>query len=277
MQSRRRTIGSMMTRRNFVKMSTAMGLISVVSPLRALNPLNIGVGTFSYHNLSIEDMIVQLKALRILEIEMSRGELMLLSHPKAEMFRSAREKLDRAGIRCVSYYAATIKDAGDIGDAVRFAKLLGSTNITGDGTEPVLKQIDQRLTQAGLTFGLHNHFFANVNFPYQSPEQVLRAISGLSKTMGATADSGQFASCGYDPADAIRKLAPRLRMVHLKDVKAKGSDVNTLLGHGIANIPAVMRELRRQNFAGLVAVEYEKEGPVDQDMAKEIAYARSLA
>jgi sugar phosphate isomerase/epimerase len=267
----------MTTRRHFAKLAAAIGLISSAAPLRALTRLNIGVGTFSYHNLSIDDMIVQLNALRIRDIEMSRGEFMLLSHPRAELFRSTRVKLDRAGIRCVSYYAATIKDAADIEDAVHFAKLLGSSNITGDGTHPVLKQIDQRLSQAGLTFGLHNHFFPNINFPYQSPEEVMQAIAGLSKTMGATADTGQFASCGYDPADAIRKLAPRLRMVHLKDVKAKGSDVNTLLGQGIANIPAVMRELHRQNFNGLVAVEYEKEGPVDQDMAKEIAYARKLA
>ena len=267
----------MTTRRRFVKLAAATGLIRVASPLRALNRLNIGVGTFSYHNLSIDDMIVQLNALRIRDIEMSRGEFMLLSHPQAELFRSTRAKLDRAGIRCVSYYAATIKNTDDIENAVRFAKLLGSTNITGDGTEAVLKQIDRRLSHEGLTFGLHNHFFPNITFAYQSPGEVLRAISGLSKTMGATADTGQFASCGYDPADAIRELAPRLRMVHLKDVKAKGSDVNTLLGEGIANIPAVMQELHRQNFAGLVAVEYEKEGPVNQDMAKEIAYARKLA
>lgn len=267
----------MRTRRDFVRLAAATGLVSVASPLRALNRLNIGVGTFSYHNLSIEDMIVQLNALRIREIEMSRGEFMLLNHPKAEMFQSARVKLNRAGIRCVSYYAATIKDADDINNAVRFAKLLGSTNITGDGTEPILKQIDQRLSKEGLTFGLHNHFFPNVTFAYQSPEEVLRALSGLSETMGATADTGQFASCGYDPADAIRKLAPRLRMVHLKDVKQKGSDVNVLLGEGIAHIPAVMQELHRQNFRWLVAVEYEKEGPVDQDMTKEIAYARKLA
>ena len=38
-----------------------------------------------------------------------------------------------------------------------------------------------------------------------------------------------------------------------------------------------MQELHRQNFAGLVAVEYEKEGDVDQDMVKEIAFARKLA
>ena len=40
--------------------------------------------------------------------------------------------------------------------------------------------------------------------------------------MDATGDTGHFASCGYDPVDTIRKLGPRLRMVHLKDMKAKG-------------------------------------------------------
>ncbi|HEY5254439.1 MAG TPA: twin-arginine translocation signal domain-containing protein, partial [Acidobacteriaceae bacterium] len=80
----------MRTRRNFLKLAAATGMISVASPLRALNRLNIGVGTFSYHNLSIDDMIAQLNALRIREIEMSRGEFMLLSHPKADLFRSTR-------------------------------------------------------------------------------------------------------------------------------------------------------------------------------------------
>ena len=38
-----------------------------------------------------------------------------------------------------------------------------------------------------------------------------------------------------------------------------------------------MKELRRQKFAGLVAVEYEKEGEVIQDMRKEMEFARKLA
>ena len=266
----------MTTRRTFVKLAAGCSLATVAAPLHAFSSLNIGVGTYSYHGLSIDDMIVQLNALRVREIEMSRGEFMLLSHPEDQLFRTTREKLDRAGIRCVSYYAATIKTDGDIDNAVRFARLLGSTNITGDATEDVLKQIDQRLTQAGLTFGLHNHFFP-YKFAYESPEDVLNALSGLSKTMGATADTGHFASCGYDPADAIRKLAPRLRMVHLKDIQAKGGEVNVLLGSGIAKIPEVMQELHRQNFPGLVAVEYEKEGDVNQDMAQEVTFARKLA
>lgn len=56
----------------------------------------------------------------------------------------------------------------------------------------------------------------------------------------------------------IRKLGPRLRMMHLKDGKAKGREVKVLLGAGIARIPEVMQELCRQKFSCLVAVEYEK-------------------
>jgi sugar phosphate isomerase/epimerase len=255
----------------------AAGMAMAAVPLRAYSKLNIGIGTYSYHNLSIDDMIVQLNALRIQEIEMSRGEFMLLSKPDSNLFRSTRERLDRAGIRCVSYYTATIKDGPDVESAVHFAKLLGARNISGDATGSILAQIDQRFTREGITFGIHNHYFKGQKFPYESPEDVLNALAALSKTVGATADVGQFSSCGYDPVDAIRKLAPRLKLVHLKDIQARDGDVNVLLGTGISRIPEVMRELHRQNFAGLVAVEYEKEGPVEDDLRQEVEFARKLA
>ena len=266
----------MVNRRTFVQ-SIAGGLALAVAPSQAYSKLNIGVGTFSYHNLSIYDMIVQLTALRIGEIEMSRGEFMLFSKPEAGLFRATKEKLDRAGIRCISYYTATLKDNEDVERALRFAKLLGARNVTGDATGSVLARIDQRFTQEGITFGIHNHFFKGEKFPYESPEDVWNALAKLSTTVGATADVGQFASCGYDPVQALRKLAPRLRLVHLKDIQAPHDEVNVLLGRGICRIPEVMRELRRQNFPGLVAVEYEKEGPVVEDMKQQVEFARQLA
>jgi sugar phosphate isomerase/epimerase len=246
-------------------------------PLYAADRLRVGIGTYSYHNLSMDEMIVQLKALSVTEIEMSRGEFMLMNHPGEEMCRSARKKLDAASIDCVSYYSATIKDDSDLDAAVRVAKTLGVKNITGDATGGILQRIDQRLTKEGLTFGIHNHYFPGEKFAYESPDDVLNGLRGLSTTMGATADVGHFASCGYDPVDSLRKLAPHLRLVHLKDIKAAGGEVNVLLGQGISKIPQVMKELHRQKFAGLVAVEYEKEGDVNSDLRTEIQFARNLA
>src|SRR5208337_1600321 len=74
----------MISRRRFVK-SIAGGMTLAAVPLGAYVKLNIGIGAFSYHNLSVDDMIVQLNALRIKEIEMSRGEFMLFSKPDASL------------------------------------------------------------------------------------------------------------------------------------------------------------------------------------------------
>jgi sugar phosphate isomerase/epimerase len=54
-------------------------------------------------------------------------------------------------------------------------------------------------------------------------------------------------------------------------------DVNVLLGTGSSRIPAVRQELHRQHFAGLVAVEYEKDGNVNDDMREDMEFARKLA
>ncbi len=205
---------------------------------------------------------------------MSRGEFMLFSKPApGEIFRSAKARFDNAAIRCVSYYTATIKDDHDLDEAVRGASLLGSRNITGDATGDMLRRIDERCTKEGLTFGIHNHYFKE-KFEYESPEDVLRGLAGRSPTMGATLDIGHIASCGYDTVDAVRKLAPYLKMVHLKDVQAAGGEVNVLLGQGIARIPEVISELKRAQYLGLVAIEYEHEGPVEDDMRSEVEYAR---
>jgi len=264
------------TRRTFVK-TLAAGMAAAAVPLHASTRLNVGVGTYSYHNLSMDQMIVQLNALGVEEIEMSRGEFMLMNHPADDMFHTARAQFDRAKIRCVSYYTATIKEDADLENAIRSAKILGSRNVTGDATGSILNRIDQRFTAENLTFGIHNHYFKGEKFAYESPEDVLNAIKPLSKTVGATADVGHFASCGHDPVDAVRKLSSRLKLVHLKDIQAVDGEVNVLLGNGISKIPEVMKELKRQNFAELVAVEYEKESDVTEDMRKDMDYARKLA
>jgi sugar phosphate isomerase/epimerase len=238
--------------------------------------LDIGVGTFSYHTLSMEEMVAQLVRLRIKEIEMSRGEFMLMRPPTPEMCQAARDQFDRAGIRCVSYYTATIKDDRDLDYAVRFARILGARNVSGDATGVMLQRIDERFTREGLTFGIHNHWFAR-KFAYETVDDVLGGLAGRSKTLGATLDVGQMAACGHDPVEAVRKLAPHLLVVHLKDVAGAGAEHNVLFGEGIANIPGVMKELKAIRFKGLVAIEYEKDSNSNADMEGLVRYARALA
>ncbi len=266
----------MLRRRTFVQ-SVGAALVCGVTGIEGGSRLNIGIGTYSYHSLSVDDMIAQLTTLRIREIEMSRGEFMLMHRPSDDMFRSARAKLDRAGIRCVSYYSATIREDRELDDAVRFAQLLGASNVTGDATGDMLTKIDERFSRVRLTFGIHNHYFKGRKFAYETTEDILKGLAGRSKTVGCTLDTGQMASCGHDPVDAVRKLARHLKLVHLRDVPAAGAEYNAPLGEGIARIREVMEELRKQAFKGLVAIEYEKEGRVEDDVKREVELARKLA
>jgi hypothetical protein len=152
---------------------------------------DVRVGTFSYHTLSMDVMIEQLTALRIKEIEMSRGEFMLMNPPTAEMCQSARDKLDRAGIRCVSYYTATIKNEQDIDYAIRYAKILGAGNVSGDATGLTLQQIDKRFTREGLSFGIHNHWFKQ-KVAYESVEDALRTLATVSILSALRLMSGRW-------------------------------------------------------------------------------------
>lgn len=246
------------------------------TPAEWAGKLDLGVGSFSYHNLSMQEMAKQLVQLGVKEIEMSHGSFMLMKPPAVSMVEEARRVFDRAGLRCVSYYTATVKNEQDLEYAVRNAKILGASNVSGDATGPLLQAIDKRFTAEHLTFGIHNHWFEQ-GFPYQSTNDVLKALSTVSNTVGATLDVGQMAACGNDPVDAVRRLAPRLKLVHLKDVAAAGAEHNVLFGQGIVNIPSVMSELKKIRFKNLVAIEYEKEGDVITDMEKQWRYASNLA
>ena len=262
-----------MTRRDFAKAGACVfgGAVNAAPPHR----LKLGIGCYTYHNLSVDEMIEQLKALKIDEIEMSRGEFMNFSKPPVERFESFRRKIDAAGIKCISYYAPTIKSKDDLDTAVRFGRILGVSNITGDPTGDILKYVDEKMTAEGLSFGIHNHYFKQ-KFAYESPEDILNALKGLSNTVGCTLDVGHIVSCGYDTVDAVRKLGARLKLVHLKDIKAAGGEINVPLGQGLARIPEVMKELRRANFTGLIAFEYEKNGDINEDVRQQMAYARKL-
>jgi len=90
-----------MNRRTFAR-SLTPGIGAFHSGAHAASRLRIGIGTYTYHNLSMGDMVQRLNALHITEIEMSRGEFMLMKPPTDDMCQAARSLFDRAGIRRVS-------------------------------------------------------------------------------------------------------------------------------------------------------------------------------
>lgn len=264
----------MINRRDFIKTCGA-GTLTVPAMIGAKARFTLGIGTYTYRGVTVEEMIERLVALNIRQIELSSPDYML-PRVKVENIPSLKAKLDRVGIAAVSYYCGTIRTEADLDRTVQVAQALGAHHVSGDAKGEALKMIDARFNRERLKFGIHNHWFRGRKFEYQSPEDLLAALNGLSDTVGVTMDAGHMASCGYDPVAALAKLRRHLQVVHLKDVERVDDDKNVILGTGIAKSAEVIKTLKRDGFAGLVAIEYEEGRDPQADVARCVEFARNL-
>jgi len=265
----------MISRRHFLT-TLGAGIIipHVMAGKRAR--FTLGIGTYTYRGLTEDKMIEDLSALGIQQVELSSPDYFL---PKVmiEHIPKLKSNLNRSGIKAVSYFCGDIKTEADIDLTFRTARALEVHHVSGSAVGDALKLVDQRFSQEGLKFGIHNHWFRGRKFAYESPEDLVNALKGVSKTVGVTLDTGHMASCGYDPVEALVKLRDRLQLVHLKDVERSGDDKNVALGTGIAKSAAVIEKLEQQGFNGLVAIEYEADENNPQPaVARDVEYTRNL-
>ncbi len=111
----------------------------------------------------------------------------------------------------------------------------------------------EMLRKYDLRFGLENH-------PEKTPEELLQKVGddegGL---IGVCADTGWFGTYGYDAVDALRKLAPRLLHVHLKDVLHTGGHDTCRYGQGVVPIRGCVETLKQVGYTGAISIEHEPE------------------
>jgi len=265
----------MISRRRFFG-ALGVGVLTLRKATGARAHFDLGIGTYTFRGLTEDQMIEDLLALRIQQIELSSPDY-FLPGVKLDAVQRLRQKLDRAKIRAVSYFSGDIKTEADMNTTVEVARQLGVSHVSGSAVGQTLKMVDSLFAREGLRFGIHNHWFRGRRFEYESPEDLLKVLADLSGTVGVTMDTGHMASCGYDPVQALDKLWSRLQLVHLKDVERSGDDKNVVLGTGIAKSKDVIATLDKRGFAGLVAIEYEAEPQHPQaDVARCVEFARKL-
>lgn len=125
--------------------------------------------------------------------------------------------------------------------------------------EPEKEQWDMLDSLAGLyqvKIAIHEH--AEGKSKYWHPDSVLAAIKG-HPNFGACADLGHWTRSGLDPVDCLKKLEGHVLGVHLKDLD-ESNNINAndvTVGKGVIDFPAVVSELKRQQFKGNVYVECE--------------------
>ena len=172
-----------------------------------------------------------------------------------ETLAKLKALLNKHGIQPVAMGVIVPKNKAEWIKTFELAKNLGMSYITAEPIKNQWDLVDSLAGVYGIPVAIHDHPKPNM---YWSPDSVLAAIQGHSH-IGSCADVGHWARNGLNPVDCLKKLEGHIIGVHLKDIvefnNPKAGD--TVVSKGVVDFPAVLAELKRQNFKGMLSIEHE--------------------
>ena len=106
--------------------------------------------------------------------------------------------------------------------------------------------LDKLVAEYDIRLAIHNH---GPGTPYDTLDDVVGAIKGHDRRIGACVDCGHYYSSGEDPIRCVSTLGERVYGVHLKDraeIGRKSPDV--VIGKGLLDVVGLFKALRRIGF-----------------------------
>lgn len=260
-----------LSRRHFLTTAAAGAAVSLVRGPRARaaddatpNRYILGLQSYSLRNFPVDKAIEQTRELGLHAIEFFGGHFSLDSSP--EQIAAMKAKLSGPGIHPWGHGVnGFTKDHEANRRIFEFAKQAGVRNLSADPTEDSFDSLDRLVAEYKIRIAIHNH---GPGARYNKINDVLEAIKGRHKLIGACADLGHYIRSGEDPVKAIHLFEGRLYGVHLKDFdEPKGNARGVILGKGQLDVVGVFKALDQVKFSadGSLSIEYEEkpENPMD--------------
>jgi sugar phosphate isomerase/epimerase len=222
----------------------------------------LGVQMWTFKQFSFTDALNKVDSAGIKNIEAFFGQPLgsgLKDSFGTRMSEESRAKikdlLKSKGISIVAMGVITPKNREEWIKAFELAKEFGLSYITAEPIKTQWDMVDSLAGAFSIRVAIHDHPKPNV---YWSPDSVLAATQG-HPNIGSCADIGHWSRNGLDPVDCLKKLEGHIIGVHLKDIVKFGDTqaADTVVSMGVINIPAVLAELKRQNFSGMLSIEHE--------------------
>lgn len=180
-------------------------------------------------------------------------------------------KLKECKVTAVNAYVSNFgKSEDEMRKLFEFAKKLGLRGLTGEPPVERLDAIEKFVKEFNIQLCFHNHAKneQRPNYRNWDPEYLMGLMKDRSPLMGFSVDTGHIYRSDMDPVEYLKKLEGRVISVHLKDVKErKSGSPDLVFGKGVGDIPAILKELKRQGFSGHIGIEFDTAGEqVEQDV-----------
>ncbi len=148
-----------------------------------------------------------------------------------------------------------------------------------------MERIGRRARAMGMRFGYHNHSAEFLTYERRLPiDEIVRLTDPAHVVLEL--DIGWVAGAGYDPVEVIQRYAPRIHLLHIKDLvtkervpgRAVKDERTTVIGQGTLDWPSIFRALRRAPVHSYFVEQEEPftEPPLEA-AAKSLAYLRNLS
>jgi sugar phosphate isomerase/epimerase len=223
----------------------------------------LGVQTYSFNRFSFFEAIDKAASVGLKYAEAYPGQKISADIDgkmgpgmSDEEIRKVKEKLKSAGIQLTAFGVTGLSaDEATSRRTFEWCKEMGIGVINTEVREDAFDTLEKLCAEYEIKIGLHNHPEPSY---YWNPDTVLKAIEGRSKWFGACADTGHWLRSGLNPVECLQKLDGRIVSFHFKDLNKEGKGAHDVpWGTGVANVPAMLAEMKRQEFQGPISIEYE--------------------
>ncbi len=257
------------------------------SPKAAKMGWLLGVQQYTFRSFSFFEMLDMMVTLGIehaeagffLKLDKARPELKTNEDLSPALRKEVKQRLADRGLSMSTNYANLGTDADLDRKIFDFTKEMGAGTIVAEPPAEAFDRIEKLCDEYQINLAVHNHP-KSPNSKYWKPENVLAVCKGRGKRIGSCSDTGHWVRSGLDPVECLKKLEGRILGFHLKDVKEKGNPKarDVPLGQGKANYSAVLKELNRQGYRGVLTIEYEHDSPQLMDeVAQCVAFVEKTA
>jgi sugar phosphate isomerase/epimerase len=177
-------------------------------------------------------------------------------HMNAETRKQVLQRLKSKGIKMLAYGVITPNNETDWKLLFEFCKNMGVEIIDSEPELKFLPLVSKLCDQYKIDLAIHNHASPST---YWNPDVLLEAIKGQSKRIGSCADIAHWVQSGLDPVECLKKLEGHLLHSHMSDLNEKNNKKahSVPWGTGVLDMPGIFAEFKRQQFRGLIEIEYE--------------------
>ena len=290
-------------RRDFLRTTGAIGLGLAVSHLTpawaAAEPVKISTPTaeklgwrlacqlYTFRSITFYEALDKIAAAGIRGVEPAFFLPLSKAQPQLKtgeaLPAAARQELlaelAKRGMKMYNFYGNLGANQDENRKIFEFAKEMQVENLVAEPPPAAYDGIEKLCDEFKINLAVHNHP-KSPQSQYWHPDHLLKVCQGRGPRIGGCCDTGHWVRSGLDPVECLQKMAGRILSLHLKDViewgKPEARDVP--LGTGKANYAAVLKEIRRQKFQGVMTIEYEHESPqLVQDVAQCAAFVEQFA